>query len=143
PGQTPRGRGLIASMVCTPGSLPSSLRVPSSIGLALAMLALVGCGDDAGGGGTSGSGVPPLDSGTVTEGDSVDATAGTIGTGADTTAGCPAALVCGEQCCAEGELCTDGQCVLDCGAEPPCGDVCCGDGEICYVGQCVVPGAPC
>ena len=107
------------------------------------MLALVGCGDDAGGGGTSGSGVPPLDSGTVTEGDSVDATAGTIGTGADTTAGCPAALVCGEQCCAEGELCTDGQCVLDCGAEPPCGDVCCGDGEICYVGQCVVPGAPC
>jgi hypothetical protein len=119
---------------------------PSSLPLLLAALALSACGDDGGkGDGTGDDGIlPPTSGGTGTEGTLDDGTA-TAGSGtADSTAGeCPPSQVCGAACCAAGEACSDGQCVLDCGDAPPCGDECCGAGELCYVGQCIVPGASC
>ncbi|MCB9704363.1 MAG: VCBS repeat-containing protein [Myxococcales bacterium] len=66
-------------------------------------------------------------------------------TGTDTDA-CDPNLVCGIECCAPDQLCTDGQCVKDCGnGELPCGDmqVCCGGNELCHLGECVIPGPPC
>jgi hypothetical protein len=121
--------------------------LPASPLLLLALLALPACGDD---GGLDGEGddtglpIPPTTGLDSTTGDATVGEGTASGTGLDSTgAPCPEPLVCGEACCAEGEVCTDGQCVLDCGIEPPCGDVCCGAEEVCYVGQCVVPGGPC
>jgi hypothetical protein len=121
--------------------------LPSSPFLLLAVLASPACGDD--GNQTESSAddlpIPPPGTGTGTDtGDeTLDGTV-SVGTMADSTGGpCPEPQVCGDACCMDGEVCTDGQCVLDCGAEPACGDVCCGGDEVCYVGQCVVPGGPC
>jgi hypothetical protein len=123
-----------------PRSLPAS---PLPL---LAVLTLPACGDDGGQDATSADDLPiPLTSGPDSDsGDgTLDGTA-TVGTGADSTGGeCPEPQVCGDACCLAGEVCTDGQCVLDCGVDPPCGDVCCGAGELCYVGQCIVPGGSC
>lgn len=63
-----------------------------------------------------------------------------------TTGGvCQADLQCGDACCAEGELCVEGQCQKDCGGPPPCGPQqdCCAEGELCHLGACVVPAGPC
>jgi hypothetical protein len=84
---------------------------------------------------------------------------------------CPAARVCDDVCCADGETCGMGRCcapgdlcggaccgpsqtceadrcVLSCGAEETiCGAgndaVCCPPGELCYLGGCTEPGDPC
>jgi FG-GAP-like repeat len=119
---------------------------PVSLPLLLAALALPACGDDGGQTATSNddSQIPPLGTGSDSGGSTAEDTAGTAGTGLDSTGGCPEPLVCGDACCEAGQLCNDAQeCVIDCGEEPPCGDVCCGGDELCYVGQCIVPGGPC
>lgn len=112
----------------------------------LGALALTACPGDGGqvDGTAEDTGILPPATGSGTTDETADETAGTAGTGADTTgASCPQPL-CGDACCAAGEVCNDAQqCELDCGAEPACGDACCGDGELCYVGQCIVPGGPC
>lgn len=125
-----------------------TLPLPSPPLLLLAALALTACGDQTGQDGSEGeTGLPfPPTTGfdTSTGSGTLDEGTASGGSGLDSTGEpCPAPQVCGDACCAEGELCTDGQCVLDCGIEPPCGDVCCGTDEVCYVGQCVVPGGPC
>lgn len=70
---------------------------------------------------------------------------GTFDGTADSTGGCTEAQLCGDACCEAGQICEDGECVVDCGEDEPCGtdQVCCEDDQICYAGSCVVPGAPC
>jgi hypothetical protein len=125
-------------------SFPSPL--PSTLHWLLAALALPACGDDGSQVETTvDDGLPLPATGTDTGETTAVDTGGTAGTGLDSSGGqCPEPLVCGDACCAAGELCDEAQqCVLDCGEDPPCGDACCGDGELCYVGQCIVPGGPC
>ncbi len=107
-------------------------------------LALTACGDDGSQDGSADEGIPPppATGGSGTEGDT-EGTATEVATGADSTGGCPAALMCGDTCCEAGQLCENNFCVVDCGDQPACGDVCCGASEVCYVGQCIVPGNPC
>ena len=114
---------------------------------------LTGCQN--GGGGADGrtDGPGPGITMTATESDTGDddddSNTGDTGDGtADDTGACATEL-CGEsmECCGEGEVCTDGECVVDCGGQAPCGpdQVCCdqGAGEVCYVGQCIVPNGSC
>ncbi|HRI09088.1 MAG TPA: VCBS repeat-containing protein, partial [Nannocystaceae bacterium] len=75
-------------------------------------------------------------------------TTGTTGpvTATDTdTGGCAPDKVCGMECCAADQVCSEGFCQKDCGGDEPCGvqQECCGQGQLCYLGECISPGAPC
>ncbi|MCA9654511.1 MAG: VCBS repeat-containing protein [Myxococcales bacterium] len=128
-------------MACASAYLPPRSRPPSLVAAALLLAACPG--DDGARSDGSDDGIPTQ----PTSGTTADTNTGpgdeTLGTGADTTGGCPDPQVCGDGCCAAGELCVENQCVPDCGAEPACGSECCAGNEVCYVGQCVVPGGPC
>ncbi|MBN1771792.1 MAG: VCBS repeat-containing protein [Deltaproteobacteria bacterium] len=91
--------------------------------------------------------------------------------GPEAEAGCPPARVCGDTCCAEGEVCGGGLCCAPadlcggvcCGPDRVCDDdrcrlacdedrvacgvgdeaVCCAVGAICYLGECLEPGEEC
>ncbi len=138
-------------------------------------LGITACGDDGGAGGPGGVGDPCASSSdcqTALEcrdgACAVRPDSGGTDTGAPM---CPAARVCDDACCADGETCGMGRCcapidlcggaccgpdhtceadrcVLSCGsAETPCGAggdaVCCGAGDLCYLGACTTPGDPC
>ena len=112
-----------------------------------AALLAFGCNDGNEGGRDETSGGPGItasaDGGSSGTG---GATSGGTMSGLDSSGGeCPPDRVCEMECCAPGEVCTDGTCALDCGTDPACGDVCCdgAGGEICYIGSCIVPGAVC
>jgi hypothetical protein len=98
------------------------------------------------------------DSGTMTAGSASESDASTSASGTATTTGqvtvtdsdsdtgaCEPDKVCGEECCAADQLCTDGFCQKDCGGDLPCGAAqeCCGDAQLCYLGECIDPGASC
>ncbi len=59
---------------------------------------------------------------------------------------CPAALVCGTDCCEEGtEECVEGACLPTCDSGLRCGpsNTCCATGDLCIADACVTPGDPC
>ena len=103
-------------MACASAYLPPRSRPPSLVAAALLLAACPG--DDGARSDGSDDGIPTQ----PTSGTTADTNTGpgdeTLGTGADTTGGCPDPQVCGDGCCAAGELCVENQCVPDCGAEP-------------------------
>ena len=115
--------------------------------LCVFVVAAVGCGGGGSGGGGRDTETTSGLTFTATEGTTpTSETEGTTGGpmldssgGAD----CDEEQQCGDVCCGEGEVCSDGVCELDCGTNDACIDVCCDAGEVCYVGQCIVPGGAC
>jgi hypothetical protein len=113
------------------------------------------CGDDSPGtdGGTDGTGNPStgitLSGATEETTGPGDTTAAEETTGSvDTTGGgtnCET-LICGSECCDEGDECVGNTCLPPCDSGIRCGEdqsVCCDDGQVCLNPECVTPGADC
>lgn len=115
-----------------------------SICVALLCMALAGCGD-------ASTGAPPR-TGTGGSGGTVSPDGGIVfGCNCPFGQECsPQGLcesICGDQaacvfggtaqCCGDGTVCQEGQCVADCGVQVECNGVCCESTEMCFDGACV------
>ena len=128
----PSGSGSMTDSTVTQGSMSAT----DSQGTTVATVTDSVSATDTGPGTDSSPGTDTGSTGTTS---AVSETSGTSG------GPCDVDLQCGDECCAPGELCTEGQCQTDCGGPPPCGpqQECCAAGDLCNQGQCVTPAGPC